>query len=270
MMKPGQSQRGDDMLRRIESGALVVTVSLVLAACSGGGPAPTSAGPSASALPPSPSVAASGAELRVTSTLAGLTELPRRIHWEATPVGSVTEVDFLIDGQLAWVEHNTPYFYGDDGNWLVPSFLTPGPHAFVTKAIAPGGQTATETVNANVAVAPAPPADIAGHWSRSPTGSTKGTWSVTINSVGWLFEDPQGGGQNQDVEYPAKGKIITHASIAEPPFPNPRFGSFCGDPIDLDGTYSYTVSADGSELTLSTDSPVCSPDAFDGPWTRVR
>lgn len=265
------------MLRRIESSAVVVVMSLVLAACSGAGAGPASAGPTASALlpsasavPPSPSVAASGAELRVTSTLAGLTELPRRIHWEATPVGAVTEVDFLIDGQLAWVEHNTPYFYADDGNWLVPSFLTPGPHAFVTKAIGPDGQTATETVNAKVAVAPAPPADIAGHWTRSTTGSTAGVWSVTVNSIGWLFDDPEGGGQSQDVEYPAKGKMLTHPSIAEPPFPNPRNGFFCGDPIDPDGSFSYKVSADGSMLTVTADTPVCDEGAFEGPWTRVR
>jgi hypothetical protein len=249
--------------------AVVVAVSLVLAGCSSAGPGSASAGPPASAPPSSPSVAASGTELSVASTLVGLTELPHRIHWEATPVGSAAEVDFLIDGQLAWVEHNAPYFYGDDGNWLVTSFLTPGPHAFVTKAVAPGGQTATETVNATVAVAPAPPADIAGRWSRSTTGSTSGVWSVNINSIGWLFDDPQGGGQSQDVEYPAKGKMITHASIAEPPFPNPRNGAFCGDPIDPDGTFSYTVSADGSTLTVTADTPVCYQDAFEGTWTKA-
>jgi hypothetical protein len=249
--------------------AVVVVVSVVLAACSSAGPGSASAGPSASALPPSPSVAASGTELSVTSTLAGLTELPRRIHWEATPVGSVTEVDFLIDGQLGEVEHAAPYFYGGDGNWLVTSFLAPGPHTFVTKAIAPGGQTATETVNATVAVAPAPPADIAGHWTRSPTGSTLGVWSVTINSIGWLFDDPQGGGQNQDVEYPAKGKMITHGAIDEPPFPDPRGGAFCGDPFDPDGAFSYTVSADGSKLTVTADTSACDQGAFAGPWTKA-
>jgi hypothetical protein len=257
------------MLRRIKAAALVVAGSVVLAACSSAGPGSGSAAPTSSIAAPSSSVAVSNTELSVSSTLAGLTELPRRIHWEATPVGSVTEVDFLIDGQLAWVEHNTPYFYADDGNWLVTSFLTPGLHAFVTKAIGPGGQTATETVNAIVLVAPAPPADIAGHWTRSPTGSTKGTWSVTINSVGWLFDDPQGGGQSQDVEYPAKGKMLTHPSIAEPPFPNPRNGFFCGDPIDPDGSFSYTVSRDGRTLTVTADAPVCDEDAFEGTWTRA-
>jgi hypothetical protein len=40
---------------------------------------------------------------------------------------------------------------------------------------------------------------------------------VTINGIGWLFDDPEGGGQNMDVEYPAKGTVTTHASIGEPP-----------------------------------------------------
>lgn len=39
-------------------------------------------------------------------------------------------MDFLIDGHQLWVEHNTPYFYGDDGNYLVTSFLKPGKHIF--------------------------------------------------------------------------------------------------------------------------------------------
>jgi hypothetical protein len=270
--------------RRIKPAAVVVAVILVLSACSGAGPASATPGPSASLPPPasasvaasasppppSPSDSASATALSVASTLAGLADLPRRVHWEAKPVGSVTEVDFLIDGQLAWVEHNAPYFYGDDGNWLVSSFLTPGPHVFVTRAVGPGGQTAAETVNAKVAAAPAPPADIAGHWTRSTTGRTSGVWSVTINSIGWLFDDPQGGGQSQDVEYPAKGRITTHAFIAEPPFPNPRNGSFCGDPIDPDGTFSYMVSADGRTLTVTAAAPLCYQDAFEGTWARAR
>jgi hypothetical protein len=54
----------------------------------------------------------------VTSTLDGHAALPHRIHWQAfpsVPAADVSEVDFLIDGKLGWVEHHTPYFYGDDG-----------------------------------------------------------------------------------------------------------------------------------------------------------
>jgi hypothetical protein len=30
----------------------------------------------------------------------------------------VTEVDFLIDGKLTWVEKSAPFDFGDDGNYL--------------------------------------------------------------------------------------------------------------------------------------------------------
>jgi hypothetical protein len=92
--------------------ALCALVAILAAACSSG------AGSAANTAAP----AASSAKLKVTSTLDGLAALPHRIHWQAFPRPSadVTEVDFLIDGKQLWVEHNSPYFYGDDGNYLVP------------------------------------------------------------------------------------------------------------------------------------------------------
>ena len=115
----------------------IVAAAALAAGCSSG----------TAATQPSPSPA----RLSVTSTLDGHTALPARIHWQAfpsTPAGRVAKVDFLIDGQLAWEETTTPYFYGRDGNWLVTSFLTPGEHAFTVKVITTGGQTATSTVRA--------------------------------------------------------------------------------------------------------------------------
>jgi hypothetical protein len=67
----------------------------------------------------------------VTSTLDGLAARSHLIHWQAFPSGpsfDVSEVDYLIDGKQLWVEHNAPYFYRDDGNYLVTSFLKPGKH----------------------------------------------------------------------------------------------------------------------------------------------
>lgn len=93
----------------------------------------------------------------MTSTLNGYSALPHLIHWQAFPsvaAVDVSEVDFLIDGRLGWVERNTPYFYGNDGNWLVTSFLTPGEHTFTVRVITANGQTATDTVQASVAPAP--------------------------------------------------------------------------------------------------------------------
>jgi hypothetical protein len=237
-----------------------------LAGCGGSGAA------SASVIS-SPSAIASGPEVRIVSTLHGLTKLPHRIHWEATPttsVGQMKEVDFLIDDRLAWVEHNPPYFYADDGNWLVTSFLEPGTHTFVPRAIAADDRTALETVTATVEAAPEPPADLAGRWSRTVKGGDDpGLWHVTINQIGWLYEDPVGGGQNQDAEYPTSGKVEIHGAIIEPVFGEyDRGGAFCGDPVDPDGVFSYSLNDDGSQLTLKADAPVCYQNLVEGTWAR--
>jgi len=101
----------------------VLILAATLVACSGTGTTSVPSEPSASA-------SSSGPEFGVISTLHGLTTLPHRVQWEATPresAGGVQEVDFLIDDQLAWVEHNAPYFYADDGNWLVTTSSSPRP-----------------------------------------------------------------------------------------------------------------------------------------------
>ena len=106
-------------------GRAALLLVLALAACSSPGGA-TSNG---AAMPSTAVSSASAPALRVTSTLDGHTSLPLRIHWQAFPSApdvDLPEVDFLIDGRLGWAQPNTPYFYGDDGNWLVTSFLTPG------------------------------------------------------------------------------------------------------------------------------------------------
>ena len=68
---------------------------------------------------------ASSPALTVTSTLDGHTSCPSDplAGLPSAPAADVSEVNFLIDGRLGWVEHDAPYFYGDDGNWLVTSFL---------------------------------------------------------------------------------------------------------------------------------------------------
>ncbi len=164
--------------------ATAIVLALALVGCSGVGTAPA---------PP---------KFSVTTTLHGLSKLPHRIHWQATPsvsASDVKEVAFLIDDQLAWLEHYPPYFYADDRNWLVTSFLEPGAHTFVTKATTLDGRIAVETVTATVEAAPQPPADLAGRWSKTYSGYDPGVWHVTINTIGWLFDDPHGGGQNHHV-----------------------------------------------------------------------
>jgi hypothetical protein len=133
----------------------------------------------------------------------------------------VTEVDFLIDGQVFWVEHNSPYFYGDDGTYLVTSFLAPGPHAFTVRVEDASGHAVANSVTATVAAAPRPPAALAGTWKgfakRMSTGSCQsnsgqpvpcppaGSWRLVISPIGWQVYDTKGGGPLYDVTYPSRG-----------------------------------------------------------------
>jgi hypothetical protein len=251
--------------------AAVVLLAGILGGCGGAGTGTTSVAPSPSV---SASPSASASEFTVVSTLHGLTDLPHRIRWVATPSGStgdVSEVDFLIDDQAAAVEHQAPYSYGGDASWLATSFLAPGAHTFTTKAIAVDGRTATESVTASVKAAPEPPAAIAGRWSRTVGGDDPGVWHVTISAIGWLFDDPHGGGQNQDAAYPAAGKVMIGGSILEPVLDEyARGGAFCGDEGDPDGVFGYSVSKDRSVLTLKADSPVCYQGLVEGTWTREK
>ena len=88
--------------------------------------------------------------------------------WVAKPsvsAADVSAVDYFVDGKQLWVEHNTPYDYGGyAGSYLVTWFPRPGTHRFTVKVVTVGGKTASDTVTANVPVAPAPPAALAGTW----------------------------------------------------------------------------------------------------------
>jgi hypothetical protein len=112
------------------------------------------------------------------------------IHWQAIPSWpslDVSEVDYLIDGKQLWVEHNAPYSYGDDGNYLVTSFLKPGKHVFTMRAIDLENQTATDSVTVTVPPAPSPPAAPADTWKawQPAGGAPSGYASLVISSVGW-------------------------------------------------------------------------------------
>jgi hypothetical protein len=160
--------------------------------------------------------------LSVKSSLTGHAMLPHRIRWTATPSvppDQTSEVDFLIDGHRLWVEHTAPYYYGDDGNFLVTSFLSAGTHAFTVKATTIDGKTASITVTARVPAAPAPPSALAGGWKRlvkqtDPSGPPSGDWHLIINRVGWKIDDTAGGANLLDVAYPGPGLVEVRTGMA--------------------------------------------------------
>lgn len=261
------------MLRRI---AMLTLLTVGLAACSA---SPTTPASSSSSSPTQPT--GSPTTTSVTSTLDGLASLPHRIHWQAMPASTaVDHVDFIIDGQLGWTEKVTPYFYGDDGNWLVTSFLKPGKHTFTTKLTTTDGQTAETTTTATVSKAPSPPAALAGKWSRVVTAAdaTKqtsgspppiGRWTLTFNGIGMVYGDPQGGGVTDDVAYTSQGRLIARATIEVPPYPNPTNGAWCHEP---DPEWLYTYSVSGKTLTMhAVGKDPCGDRAVvtEGTWTRA-
>jgi hypothetical protein len=216
----------------------------------------------------------------VTSTLDGKTVLPLRIHWIAQPqipVAQVKGVDYLIDGRRAWVEHHAPYYYGSNegsyGNWLVTSFLKPGLHTFTVEAVTISGQKATDTVKARVIAAPAPPAKLAGAWTRfvsaddlkkGPKGPPPGRWTITISKVGWAT----GPGDDFDVRYLANGNVVMGPEIDTL---SRHSGAFCG----VDPLHTWTVALSAGDKSMQLN-PVGSDSCGDrvavmqGTWARVH
>ncbi len=175
--------------------AVIVAVA-VFGGCSGESSEQSAAEPSSGttepgAATPTSTPAPSTSALAVKSTLDGLDVLPHRIKWSVTATGPIEAVDFMIDDQVAWTEHEAPYVYADDGGYLVTSGLTPGPHDFEVRASASDGTTAVDTVTATVPAPPAVPAELAGTWHRlvantsaAPAGGSPGNPTDTLTPQG--------------------------------------------------------------------------------------
>ncbi len=236
---------------------------------------------------------------KVRSSLDGKTVLPHRIHWlgyPAPPRSQVSEVAFLIDGTVRWIEHSAPYSYSDDGGYLVTSWLSPGRHRFTVRATSSSGAKATDTVVARVVAEPEPPATLAGAWQRNIPEPVPpdpafpgdpvpaGTWTIVFDGR-WIEDhfpgqfnpatSPQTGAGNILVDdYTAGSSTFSvYGAVTTGP-PNLHIarggGWWCG-PGGPQATYSWSVS--GGTLTLA---PVgrdpCSQrgGVFTGEWTRVR
>jgi hypothetical protein len=222
---------------------------------------------------------------KMTSTLDGRHTLPTRVHWIARPgisSAKVAEVDFLIDGRLAWVEHKPPYVYGDDGNWLVTSFLKPGMHTFTTRAITIATKRIRPDIVKALVVAPAaPPAELAGSWTRAVSAddmkkctsgscAPAGTWGLTVSAKGWAMRDPDGGAGLFDVAYLAGGALQMRPTIEFPTYPNANNGGFCSDTDPL-SVWTGTPSSDGKTLRLDpAQADPCGDRAaiLQGTWIR--
>jgi len=227
----------------------------------------------------------SATPFKVTSSLDGKTVLPLRIRWIARPdisTSQVKKVEFLVDGHWLWTERQAPYVYGGNdgsyGNWLVTSFLKPGPHAFTVRVFTNGGPTETDNVQARVIQAPPPPTELAGKWKHHLSASTCGaspglcdkngdiTDSITI--LGWGTPP----GDYWDARYEAGGKVVFGPEVVNPHMSaGARLGGFCNS-IDPLHTWTYTVASDDQSFQLNPVGKDPCPDrqhGLEGTWTRV-
>ena len=197
----------------------------------------------------------------VTSSLDGKTVLPLRSHWIAYPQidpsqGQVTEVDYMIDGYHAWTAHSAPWYYGDNGNWLVTSPIKPGEHTFAVRAITADNQVAIDKFQARVIAPPRPPTRLAGQWTRAGI-------ALLIDKHGWSI----GPNQVVDVQYLSNGNVVIGTLIIDRPEQQPACGP---NPRQ---NYQVTLSAGGKRMRIAPiGSDPCSIRAatFKGSWTRAH
>jgi hypothetical protein len=243
----------------------------------------------------------------IRSTIDGKTVLPHRIRWIARPqlpAARVAEVDFLIDGKAAWVEHAAPYVFSEDEGgshlgYLVTSWLKPGMHRFAVRVKTTQGTKLTHTVTARVVAAPDVPAALAGTWRRTladtsgappsdtpdnPTGTVipPGVYTMVIDQrmIQMRFpgvfhrpaSDSSGAGWILDSDFTLGDSVLTALGpvIFEPNHEQAETGWWCWQ----DGPAgSYTWSVSGSKLTLAPrggkDPCGVRGFAWAGQWTRV-
>ena len=197
----------------------------------------------------------------VTSSLDGKTVLPLRSHWIAYPQldpsqGEVAEVDFFIDGFHAWTARDSPWYFGDNGNWLVTTILPPGLHTFTVRAVVSSDKVAVDKFEARVAAPPKPPARLAGSWSQA--GRT-----LYIAKTGWTI------GPNQifDARYLATGNTVLGPEIVDRPEQPPTCGA------DPPQSWKVVLSARRKHLQLrpiGSDSCRARLIAMQGTWKRVH
>ena len=210
----------------------------------------------------------------VTSTLAGKKVLPHRIRWIGRPnlpASQVSIVEFVIDGKVRWDEGTPPYTYGDDRNWLVTSWLSPGRHSFVVRATAKDGRVALQKTTARVVAAPSPPAELIGTWKHS----LQGTWVLKVDHTGWKIRDPFGTGNFIDVAYLPDGRLQSRGGIFTTPDSPFEGNGWCRD-SNAPVNYRWAVSE--NILTLTNYGPDRCRDGggaqqhgvWNGDWTKSR
>ncbi len=172
--------------------------------------------------------------LTVRSSIANGASLATPTAWVATVGGDIAglpvdRVEFLIDGRLAWTEHNAPYSFNDDGNLLVPSVLNPGSHQLEVDVYTSTGEAAT-TASTVTTARPTVPAALAGRSFAHTPGGGAGAWRYTFGSDGVIrFDDASGSGGTEAFIALSDGTIRFYGPTNWI-VPDDRRGGFCDNP----------------------------------------
>jgi len=244
-----------------------------------------------------------------TSSLDGLTVLPRRLRWVVhpdVPDSAVQEVDYIIDNQLRWVEHSPPYYYGADDmganpGYLSTSMLPPGEHVFTSHIVSANEKSPTDVVTARVLPAPQPPVALAGIWTRTVTRQDQaksspafgaggagnvppaGVWRLVFDRVGVWELDPVKTGLVTgykvvaDVLFAYAPISMTPRCSDSEPCGVTRLGHHGigagGRACNYAGPFgTYRWSVTGRHLTLKAIQEPCGQRraVWEGTWTRVK
>ena len=272
---------------------IAATVPIVLsavAACSGSGaagdatPSPgtsavaTSVATASPLAKASPAAAATPSEaaspLTVISSLAD-GPLTRAVDWTARVSGptdvAIDRVEFLLDGKVAWTEHNPPYTFNDDGNVLMPWVLTPGSHQLAINVVTASGVAATTQIAVTTDRAPVPAALLDRKFVRNVPANASGPagdWHLRFGADGVIIvTDPWGGGVTEGFQAGADGTFSLYGPANWAASASLR-GSLCDY---AEGAVAMHWEVKGSELALSSDGqPDPCPDrasVFAGTWT---
>jgi hypothetical protein len=268
--------------------AMLMTLIVAAAALFGCGSDDRSSSPQASSTS---STAASQGE--ITSSIPEGAQLIDPVRWEArlsdVSTADISEVRFLIDGEVEHVERIEPYQFAGDHNLLLPGTLATGSHTFAVDArlVGGGGLTAASTAEVSRRAQPVP-AGVVGTWTRRVTPAEVsrtadfrrpeygdplpvGRWTMEIGDDGVArYTDPFDRHDSLtvgQVRFKPDGGLVVGNEI--PNFPGAE-GYFCPDTVGI-GAYRWSVNGDNLVIDVIDDRECADRNSFwNGTFNRLE
>ena len=278
------------MKRSAPAHSLAILITLIFATAALSGCGSDDSSPSQEASSTSSTAASRG---EITSSIREGAELTEPVRWEARlrddSTADISEVRFLIDGEVEHVERIEPYQFAGDQNLLLPGTLAPGSHTFAVDARVADGGSLTAATTAEVSRRAEPvPAAVVGTWTRKVTPAEVnrtedfrnpaygdplpvGRWTVEIGADGVArYTDPF---KRQDsltvgqVRFEPDGGLVVGNEI---PNVSGAEGYFCPETVGV-GSYRWSVNDDNLVVDAVDDRECADRNSFwNGTFTRLE